>query len=73
MMKAAMNESKPASIAFWPNDGPTKASSTILTGAGNLPAPSIFAKSFASSTVKLPEIEDEPFGISSRTVGKEYT
>ena len=60
-------------IASAPNDGPTNASSTIRVGAGNLPAFNTLAKSFASSTVKLPEIEERPPGISPLITGAEYT
>ena len=56
-----------------PKDGPINASSTIRVGAGNLPAFNTFAKSFASSTVKLPEIEERPPGISPLITGAEYT
>jgi hypothetical protein len=64
-----MKESKPALIDSLPSEGPTMASSTILAGAGNLPASSLLARSFASSTVKLPVIEERPPAISPCTVG----
>ena len=51
-------------MASFPNDGPTIASSTILAGAGNLPAFNTLAKSFVSLTVKLPEIVETPPPIS---------
>ena len=63
----------PCSIDSFPNDGPMNASSTIRVGAGNLPAFNTFAKSFASSTVKLPEIEERPPAISPLITGAEYT
>ena len=54
----------PELIASAPKEGPTTASSTILVGAGNFPLFKIFAKSPASSIVKLPVIEERPLGIS---------
>ena len=66
-------EMKPWLCAAWPRVGPTIASSTIRVGAGKEPAFKMFAKSFASSVVKLPEMEELPFGISSFTEGAEYT
>ena len=60
-------------MASFPKDGPMNASSTIRVGAGNLPAFNTLAKSFASSTVKLPEIEERPPGISPLITGAEYT
>ncbi len=71
MINAIINDIKPESIASLPNEGPTTASSTMCAGAGNLPALSTFAKSFASSYVKFPVIEERPFGISPLTVGNE--
>jgi len=47
------------------------ASSTMRVGAGSLPAFNILAKSFASSIVKLPDIEELPLGISLLTEGQE--
>ena len=64
---------KPELIASAPKEGPTISDWIILAGAGNLPAFKIFDKSSASSTVKLPEILELPFGITSFTVGNEYT
>ena len=73
MINANMNDFKPASIASSPSEGPTIASSIILAGAGNFPDFKIFARSFASLTVKFPVIEDLPPLISDWTVGNEYT
>ena len=42
-----MKERKPASIASFPNEGPTIASSIIRAGAGSLPDFKILAKSLA--------------------------
>ena len=70
MIKANMNDFKPASIASSPSEGPTIASSIILAGAGNFPDFKIFARSFASLTEKFPVIEDLPPLISDWTVGK---
>ena len=55
-----MKDFKPAFIASSPNEGPTIASSIIRAGAGNLPDFKIFAKSFASFTVKFPVIDERP-------------
>ena len=75
-----MTNSKPKSIDIYPwlmdstpKEGPIKASSTIRVGAGNLPAFNTLAKSLASSTVKLPEIEERPPAISPLITGAEYT
>ena len=62
---------KPWLILSAPNVGPTTASSAIRVGAGNLPAFNMFAKSPASSLVKLPLIDERPFGISFCTFGDE--
>ncbi len=59
-----MKELKPELIASCPSEGPTTASSTILAGAGIFPTFRIFARSLASSKVKLPVIEERPLGIS---------
>ncbi|MND87647.1 hypothetical protein D3C87_904430 [compost metagenome] len=61
----------PASIAACPKVGPTTASSTILAVVGRRPAFNTFAKSFVSSTVNEPEIDELPFGISPLTEGAE--
>ena len=64
IINATINERKPLLIDSSPRDGPTTASSTILAGAGNLPAFKIFAINLASSIVKSPEILDTPPEIS---------
>jgi hypothetical protein len=43
-----------------PKDGPTLASWIISVLAGSLPTSSMLAKSIASSTVKLPVMEEDP-------------
>ena len=45
----------------------------IVSGAGSAPARSRMARSFADSTVKLPEIWPEPCRIGSRITGAEIT
>ena len=47
----------------------TEGPAIILAGAGSLPACKIVAKSFASSIVNPPVMEDLPFGISLLTRG----
>ncbi|MNL03827.1 hypothetical protein D3C87_1243750 [compost metagenome] len=49
------------------------ASSTILAVVGKRPAFNTFAKSFVSSTVNEPEMDELPPAISSFTPGAEYT
>ena len=73
MDNAIMKDLSPESIASWPSEGPTIASSIILAGAGNLPDFKILDRSFASFIVKFPVICDLPPEISAWTVGKEYT
>ena len=57
-------EINPLLIDSAPNEGPTMYSLTILAGAGKRPAFNTLAKSLVSSTLKLPEIDEIPFGIS---------
>ncbi len=64
MAKPASIELMPCARADLPSVGPMTTSSTIVVGAGRAPALRIFAKSCASSMVKLPEMEEFPFGIS---------
>ena len=63
-IKPKILDIKPLLMASLPSDGPTIASSTILAGAGSLPAFNTLAKSFVSLTVKLPEIVETPPPIS---------
>ncbi len=66
-----MKENIPLLIDSCPNVGPTTASSTILAGAGSLPALRILAINLASSIVKLPVILERPPAISSEGAGAE--
>ena len=61
----------PCDWATFPRVGPITTSSTIVVGAGKVPALRIFAKSCASSIVKLPVICELPLGISFWTNGAE--
>ena len=68
-----MNDIIPLWIASWPNDGPIMSSCTIFTLAAIFPDFNTFARSFASSGVKFPEIWEFPPEISVFTTGNEYT
>ncbi len=63
----------PAEMESAPRPGPTVRSSITVSGAGNAPARSRIARSFADCAVKLPEIWPEPARIGSRITGAEIT
>ena len=66
---AIIIEIRPERVASLPIVGPTIVSETIFAGAGILPDLRIFAKSVASSRVKLPLISVLPPVISDWTRG----
>ena len=71
MINPETMERKPWLWATLPRVGPITTSSTIVVGAGSVPAFKIFARSWASSIVKSPVICELPFGISFWTNGAE--